>query len=50
MRLNGVGGDGNDVTLLAVEAGGQCAEEAGRHKQEIALKMKDGQNDKGVED
>ena len=50
VRLNGVGGDGNDVTLLAVEAGGQCAEEAGRHKQEIALKMKDGQNDKGVED
>ena len=50
MRLNGIGGDGNDVTLLAVEGGGKSAEEAGRHKQEVALNVKDGQNDKLVED
>ena len=50
VRLNGIGGDGNDVTLLAVEGGGKSAEEAGRHRQEIALNVKDGQNDKLVED
>ena len=51
MRLNGIGGDGNDVTLLAVEGGGKSPEEAGRHKQEVvALNVKDGQNDKLVED
>ena len=46
MCLNRVGGDGNDGTLLAVEGGGKRAEEAGRHRQEIALKMEDDQNDK----
>ena len=47
MRLNGVGGDGDDGAVLALEGGGERAEEAGRHRQEISLKnRKEGQNDK----
>ena len=45
MRLDRVGGDGNDGTLLALEGGGKRTEEAGRHRQEITLKKKDDQND-----
>ena len=50
VRLDRVRGDGDDVTLLALEGGGERAEEAGRHRQEIALNMNDDQNDKDVED
>ena len=50
MRLDRVRGDGDDGTLLALEGGGELAEEAGRHRQEIALNMEDDQNDKDVED
>ena len=47
MRLNGVGGDGDDGAVLAFEGGGERAEEAGRHRQEISLRknIKDGQNE-----
>ena len=51
MRLDRVGGDGNDGTLLALKGGGKRTEEAGRHRQEITLKKKGDQTDKeGNED
>ena len=37
--LNRVCGDGNKAAILAFEGGGKCAEEAGRHRQEIALNI-----------
>ena len=40
MRLDRVRGDGDDGTVLAFEGGGERAEEAGRHRQEIALDKK----------
>ena len=40
VSLNGVGGDGNKAAIVALEGGGKRAEEAGRHRQEIALKNK----------
>ena len=47
MRLNGVGGDGDDGAVLAFEGGGERAEEAGRHRQEISLRnIKYGQNER----
>ena len=40
VSLNGVGGDGNKAAIVALEGGGKRAEEAGRHRQEIALDKK----------
>ena len=37
--LNGVSGDGNNAAIVAFEGGGKRAEEAGRHRQEIALNI-----------
>ena len=40
VSLNGVGGDGNKAAIVALEGRGKRAEEAGRHRQEIALSNK----------
>ena len=38
VRLNRVRGDGNEATIV-LQGRGKCAEEAGRHRQEIALNI-----------